>query len=66
MWKGELAIGSDAFDPRQLDMLDPHNLHTQQIVKASDDARTGVGVLEQICVGPYAPAGFTDYLDGAK
>ncbi|MEX2327811.1 MAG: hypothetical protein WD558_08760 [Pseudomonadales bacterium] len=66
MWKGELAIGSDSFDPRQLDMLDPHNLHTQQIVKASDGQRSGVGVLEQICVGPYAPAGFVDYLDGAK
>jgi len=66
MWKGELAVGHESFDPRQLDMLAPWHLHTQQIVKATDGTRTGVGVLEQICIGPYAPAGFTATFDGAK
>jgi hypothetical protein len=23
-------------------------------------------VLEQVCIGPYMPAGFTDFFDGAK
>ena len=66
MWKGELATGHESFDPRQLNPLEPWHLHTQQVVRASDGSRTGVGVLEQICVGPYAPAGFTEMLDGAK
>ena len=66
MWKGELALGGETFDPRQLDPLARENLHVQQVVKASDGTREGVGVLEQICVGPYAPAGFTDFFDGAK
>lgn len=66
MWKGELAVGGESFDPRQLDPLSPENIHVQQVVRASDDARKGVGVLEQICIGPYAPAGFTSFLDGAK
>lgn len=66
MWKGELAIGHEAFDPRQVDPLSPENLHVQQVVRASDGERKGIGVLEQICIGPYAPAGFTDFLDGAK
>jgi hypothetical protein len=66
MWKGELAIGHEAFDPRQLNPLEPWNLHTQQVVRASDGTRTGIGVLEQIVVGPYAPGGFTEFLDGAK
>lgn len=63
-WKGELATGHESFDPRQLDNLAPENIHVQQVVKASDGEREGVGVLEQIVIGPYAPGGFKDFLDG--
>jgi hypothetical protein len=35
-------------------------------VRATDGERNGIGVLEQVCIGPYAPAGFTAMLDGAK
>ena len=66
MWKGELAVGGESFDPLQLDPLAPENLHVQQVVRATDGQRTGIGVLEQICIGPYKPAGFTEFLDGAK
>ena len=66
MWKGELEVGGESFDPRQLNMLSPENIHVQQVVRASDGQRTGVGVLEQVCVGPYAPSGFTEFFDGAK
>ena len=66
MWKGELATGSESFDPRQLDMLARENLHTQQVVRATDGEREGIGVLEQVVVGPYKPAGFTEFFDGAK
>ncbi len=65
MWKGELATGAESFWPDQLDPLAPENLHTQQVVRATDGERTGVGVFEQIVVGPYAPAGFKALLDGA-
>jgi hypothetical protein len=66
MWKGELEIGHEAFDPMTLDPLSPENLHVQQVVRATDGTRTGVGVLEQVCIGPYAPAGFDALFDGAK
>jgi hypothetical protein len=36
------------------------------VVRATDGERTGIGVLEQIVIGPYAPAGFTEFFDGAK
>lgn len=65
-WQGELALGHDRFDPTQLDPLAPENLHVQQLVQASDGERTGVGVLEQVVIGRYAPAGFQDLLDGAR
>ena len=66
MWKGELATGSESFDPRQLDMLARDNLHTQQVVRATDGEREGIGVLEQVVMGPYAPAGFKEFFDGAS
>lgn len=65
-WKGELELGGESFDPRQLDMQAPENIHVQQVVRASDGERTGIGVLEQVVVGPYAPAGFTGLVDGYK
>ena len=66
MWKGELAIGGERFDPRQLNLLSPENIHVQQVVRITSGERQGIGVLEQVCIGPYAPAGFTQMLDGAK
>ncbi|MBR0934301.1 hypothetical protein [Bradyrhizobium jicamae] len=66
MWKGEFATGHESFDPHQLNPLEPWHLHTQQVVRASDGIRTGIGVLEQIVAGPYAPGGFTEFFDGAK
>jgi hypothetical protein len=66
MWKGELAVGGESFDPRQIDPLARENIHVQQVVRASDGTRQGIGVLEQIVIGPYAPAGFTEFFDGAK
>ena len=65
-WQGELALGHESFDPSELDLLKPENLHVQQVVRATDGTRTGIGVLEQLVIGPYAPAGFEALLDGAR
>jgi len=65
MWKGELATGGESFDPHALDLLAPENIHVQQVVRATDGMHTGIGVLEQVVIGPYAPAGFVDMFDGA-
>jgi hypothetical protein len=66
MWKGELEMAGESFDPLELDPLRPENIHVQQVVRVADGQRTGIGALEQIVIGPYAPAGFTDLLDGAQ
>lgn len=66
VWKGELEIAGESFDPAELDLLAPDNIHVQQVVTATDGERTGIGALEQIVVGPYAPAGFTGMFDGAR
>ena len=65
-WQGELVTGHETFDPAALDMSQPANFHTQQVVRVRDGSREGLGVLEQVVLGPYAPAGFTGMTDGAK
>ena len=65
-WKGELAIGHETIDPDTLDLLQVPNFHTQQVVRVTDGSRQGIGVFEQVHMGPYAPAGMTGMTDGAK
>jgi hypothetical protein len=66
MWKGELETGGESFDPRQLEITAPENIHVQQVVLADDGDKQGIGVLEQIVIGPYEPAGFSGLFDGYK
>ncbi len=66
MWKGELAVGGESFDPDSLDPLSPDNIHVQSIVEATDNTgRRGIGALEHMIIGPYQPYGFNQILDGA-
>jgi hypothetical protein len=64
-WQGELSIAGESFDPHALNLLAPENCHVQQVVRVTDGTRIGTGVLEQFVYGPYAPAGFVSYVDGA-
>ncbi len=66
VWHDELALGHESFDPNQLDLLAIENNHVQQVVRADDGTRSGIGLLEQMVIGPYAPAGFGGFLDGCK
>ncbi len=65
MWKGDEAVGGDVWTLADLDPLDPRHLHVQQLCRARLDGREGIGVLEQLVIGPHAPSGFTSILDGA-
>jgi hypothetical protein len=59
-WKGELAIGGESWKCDQVDENDFPNLHIQQVVMAKSGDRRGVGVLEQIHLGPHARYGWKD------
>ena len=65
VWHDELALGQESFDPEALDLLAFENVHVQQVVRARERGAEGVGVLEHAVMGPYAPAGFRSYFDGA-
>jgi hypothetical protein len=65
MWKGDSAVGGDVFTLADLDPLEPRHLHVQQLCRARWDGREGIGVFEQLVIGPHAPSGFRSIIDGA-
>ena len=67
VWKGELAIGGEAWRVADLDPMAIENQHVQQVMRARrDDGETGIGVLEQFSLGPHARYGFREFLDPAS
>lgn len=64
-WQGELAVAGESWKSEALDPLALENLHVQQVVRARWGGREGVGVLEQLCLGPHATYGFRELRDGA-
>lgn len=66
VWHGERAIEGETWEPAGADPLAFHLQHCQHLCKARDDeGREGVGVLEQLIIGPHDRYGFTDLLDPA-
>ena len=66
LWKGELAYAAESWKVADVDEQALENQHIQQVVRATCGDRVGVGVLEQICLGPYHKYGFREFLDGAR
>jgi len=60
--KGELAVAREDLDCNAFDHADPGNLHIQAISKATlrepgRPEQVGIGVFEQLILGPYRPLG---------
>lgn len=64
-WHGELQLARESWNVNDLDELDFRYQHMQQVVRARMGERSGVGVLEQIILGPHERYGFKETLDGA-
>ena len=66
MHHGPLRVEREDIDLAALDPLSPENLHVQIPVRVTgNDGREGIGVFEQLILGPFAPLGLTSFLDGA-
>jgi hypothetical protein len=63
--KGPLAIGYDTLDLSAADPANPLHLHIQAISDFTMNGKKGIGVLEQLIIGPHVPSGFKDVLDMA-
>lgn len=69
-YKGDLAVGCDHYDLASIDDAQPAQMHIQafsraQLERADGTRSTGVGVVEQLFVGPHAPSGFRELFDPA-
>ena len=67
-YRGELSVEREDLQPDALPWQQPENLHIQALVKAvhtgpGGQTSEGIGILEQLCLGPHAPNGWTDLLD---
>lgn len=65
MWKGPEAVDGVTWTLADLDPMDPRHLHVQQLCRARSGSDQGLGVLEELVIGPHAPSGFTSILDPA-
>ncbi|MEM6651152.1 MAG: hypothetical protein AAGA72_08830 [Pseudomonadota bacterium] len=67
-YRGDLSVTREDLTPDNLPWQQPENLHIQAIVKATHTGpdgirREGIGILEQLTIGPHAPSGWKDILD---
>ena len=61
-WKGELAMAGERWDLAGVDDQAFENQHCQHVVRATLGDRVGLGVLEQLLVGPYLPYGLEGFV----
>jgi hypothetical protein len=68
-WKGDLVVEREDFRPSELDPLAIPHFHIQAVSKARHDGpdggSDGIGIVEQLVLGPHAPSGFSGINDGA-
>lgn len=69
-WKGDLVVAREDFRPDALDPLELPNLHVQALCTARHEgggaSSEGIGLVEQLVIGPHQPSGFSGLLDGAQ
>jgi hypothetical protein len=65
-WHGGPIVSGEQLNLETLDPLDFANIHVQHVVRATCGDETGLGVLEQLVIGPYEPSGLRGLLDGAQ
>ncbi len=66
IYHGSERIEREDIDLSTLDPLAPENLHVQIPVRVlGNDGSEGIGVFEQLIIGPFAPLKLNQFLDGA-
>jgi hypothetical protein len=61
---GQLETGRESIRLDDFDPTDFASIHLQNLVVATMGDRRGIGVIEQIAIGPHRPTGLSGFLDG--
>lgn len=64
-WHGGLVVEGEVLHIRDVNPLEYSMIHVQTVVRATSSLGGGLGVVEQLIVGPYEPLVLTGLLDGA-
>ncbi|WP_432200509.1 hypothetical protein ACRAQ7_13230 [Erythrobacter sp. W53] len=65
MYHGALKVEREDIVLDGLDPLALDNIHVQIPVAVTSDGEEGIGVFEQLIIGPFAPLGLSEFIDGA-
>ena len=65
-WKGEAAVGYERWDLPTAQPCAPQNIHIQAVCRATMGEQVGIGILEQLVIGPHEPSGLAGMIDPAK
>jgi len=60
---GENETTGESWDLADVDPTAPLHWHVQAVCRATLGRREGIGVLEQLIIGPHSPSGFSDLFD---
>lgn len=63
MWKGESAVGFERWSLPVAQPCDPRHIHVQAVCGAELGEHRGIGILEQLVIGPHGPSGITGIID---
>jgi len=63
MYVGEHAVAGESWRLADIDPSIPLHLHIQAVCEATLGTRRGIGILEQLILGPHRPTGFSQLLD---
>jgi hypothetical protein len=65
-YHGGLTVAGESHRVGELDTTSFHDLHVEQVVRATWGERRGLGVLETLAIGPHTPSGLRGLTDGAR
>lgn len=65
MYRGELEVGGESIVLKDADPRLPQFQHVQWLCRARTRDEEGIGVLEQLIIGPHRPTGLSGILDMA-
>lgn len=66
MFVGENEVSGESWALAEVDASIPLHLHIQAVCEATLGSRRGIGVLEQLILGPHEPTGFKELFDMAR
>ena len=66
MYVGDADVGGESWALAEVNPALPLHLHIQAVCEATLGTRRGIGILEQLVIGPHRPSGFADLLDLAR